>query len=147
MIYSCFNQQRGLYRYFEDGRPLAVNADLPVPSHPAATKVGVPSLEAARPMPARARAAGEGWHARGIVVQCPNGPLSGSDIFGPDFYLRVTAELLTYAALGAVLGVGVMHALGKRTSQDRKTGAGVGALLGMPVLSFGRHALFGEKTS
>lgn len=74
MIYSCFNPNSGRYRYFEDTRQIQVNADLPVPKlPPPAGKIGVPAIDAGRPLPRDARPVGEGWHAKGIVVRCGNG--------------------------------------------------------------------------
>lgn len=78
MIYSCFDPDAGLYRYFEDGTRRPINADLPVPKLPSkAGKIGFAAIEAARPLPSAAKPAGSGWHARGIIVRCPKGPLSG----------------------------------------------------------------------
>lgn len=70
MIYSSFDERAGLYRYYTDHREHPVNADLPVPSMPAdAGRIGVPARECGRELPADARPAGSGWHARGLVVQ------------------------------------------------------------------------------
>ena len=75
MIYSCFDQETGLYRYFEDASTKPVNGDLPVPSwlKQRSTKLGVPSLEAGRPLPSEAKPIGRGHQARGMVVQCKGG--------------------------------------------------------------------------
>ncbi len=77
MIYSCFDQDRGLYRYFQDATSRPINADLPVPTFSGETKMGYAAIAAARPLPRGAKRVGEGWHARGIVVRCPGGDLSG----------------------------------------------------------------------
>ncbi len=78
MIYSCFDQKAGLYRYFQDDTQRPINADLPVPRLPRAVeRIGVPAIDAARPFPSGAKVAGRGWHARGIVVQCPARGLGG----------------------------------------------------------------------
>lgn len=99
MIYSCFNQKAGLYRYFQDGKQHAINADLPVPSLPKnAGRVGVASIDAARPFPSGAKPIGHGWHARGIVVQCPKGGLGAADSERSQIWL---------AALAVVVGVGL----------------------------------------
>lgn len=82
MIYSCFNPHTGLYRYFENTKQIPVNADLPVPRlPPPAGRVGVPSIDAGRPLPSDARPVGEGWNARGIIVNCSR---SGAVAFGSD---------------------------------------------------------------
>jgi len=71
MIYSCFNAQRGLYDYFETSEQLMINADLPIPNLPSmAGKIGVPAMEAGRPLPMGARRVGSGWTARGMVSSC-----------------------------------------------------------------------------
>ncbi len=78
MLYSCFNPTTGLYAYFETPEGIAVNSDLPTPRLPAVTgKIGVPAIEAGRPMPSGAKPVGQGWHARGIIVQCGGGGVSG----------------------------------------------------------------------
>jgi len=72
--YSCFDPRSGLYDYYADNVQLPINADLPVPQLPqAAWKIGVPSIDAGRPLPPGARPVGRGWHARGIVVSCGRG--------------------------------------------------------------------------
>lgn len=74
MIYSCFDPKAGLYDYFADSVQRPINADLPIPKLPAAAgKVGVPAIEAGRPMPADAKHVGRGWHAKGMVVVCGRG--------------------------------------------------------------------------
>ncbi len=70
MIYSCFNPRLGLYDYFEDSISLPINADLPIPKLPKDTQMGVASIEAGRPLPGGAQRTGQGWHAKGIIVQC-----------------------------------------------------------------------------
>lgn len=82
MIYSCFDQPSGLYRYFEDNRQIPVNGDLPVPSYLSsrATKLGVPSMEAGRPLPSAAREIGSGLQARGMLVTCKQ--KSSSEVSG-----------------------------------------------------------------
>jgi len=80
MLYSCFNPASGLYDYFQDGKQLAINADLPVPKlPPMAGKIGVPAINAGRPLPQDAKPAGQGWHAKGLIVQCGRGALGASD--------------------------------------------------------------------
>lgn len=68
MIYSVFNDKRGVYAYYEGPAEIPINADLPVPRLPPVSgKIGVAAIVAARPLPPEARFIGEGWHARGIV--------------------------------------------------------------------------------
>lgn len=98
MIYSCFDQNSGLYRYFEDDKQIPVNGDLPVPTwlKSRATKLGVPALEAGRPLPSDARAMGRGPAARGMIVSC-NGGMSG---LGSPLSHEAKANLIVAAALG-----------------------------------------------
>ena len=98
MIYSCFDQPSGLYRYFEDEKQIPFNGDLPVPSWLAgkATKLGTPSLEAGRPLPRGAKSAGTGHQARGLVVACDGASLSGLG----SLPLSTTSKLVGVAALG-----------------------------------------------
>jgi len=78
VIYSCFDPPSGLYHYFETPEQRAINSDLPVPRLPAAVgRIGVPAIDAGRPIPEGARPVGQGWHAQGIVAQCRGGGLSG----------------------------------------------------------------------
>lgn len=74
MHYSCFNPRTGLYDYWEDGiAGIPINGDLPVPSLPDETQLGVAAIEAGRKLPSSARPAGSGWRARGQIVQCGRG--------------------------------------------------------------------------
>ncbi len=78
MIYSCFDEQTGLYRYFEDARTVPVNGDLPVPTWlkgRVANGIGVPTADAGRPLPPDARPVGSGGAARGLMVQCQGSSL------------------------------------------------------------------------
>lgn len=79
MIYSCFDQHRGVYDYFQDALQIPVNGDLPVPDlPPIAGQIGVPALQAGRPLPPDAKHVGAGQMARGILVECGrSGVLSG----------------------------------------------------------------------
>jgi hypothetical protein len=76
VFYSCFNANTGLYDYFSDGDPkIPINGDLPIPDLPTPTQIGVAAIEVGRPMPSSARMVGQGWHARGQIVQCGRGPM------------------------------------------------------------------------
>jgi hypothetical protein len=100
MIYSCFDDARGVYRYYKDdtGRPM--NSDLPVPTLTGETKTGYPSIDAARPLPSGAKPFGQGWHARGIVVRCGSG-LSG--LGAVEFDKRSVLLVLAGVASGIVI--------------------------------------------
>lgn len=78
MIHSCFDDRSGLYDYYQSSEQLAINADLPTPRLPMATGgIGVPAIEAGRPLPAGARHVGRGWQAKGTIVECGRGPKAG----------------------------------------------------------------------
>lgn len=71
MIYSCFDPAVGLYDYFEDDKQIPINGDLPIPKLPSiAGKIGVPAMDAGRPLPMSAKRIGQGWHAKGMIVRC-----------------------------------------------------------------------------
>lgn len=73
MLYSCFNPNKGLYDVYEDSATHVVNGDLPVPKFDSRSQIGnigVPSIEAGRPLPSGAKRVGESWTAKGIVVNC-----------------------------------------------------------------------------
>lgn len=79
MIYSCFDQRSGSYRYFEDAHKVPVNGDLPVPhwlKAKTANGIGVPTAEAGRPLPSDAKFIGTGLSARGLIVRCDGGGTS-----------------------------------------------------------------------
>lgn len=83
MIYSCFDPKAGLYTYYEGPDVYPLNADLPVPSlPPEIAGIGVPSIDAARPLPSGVKPVGKGWHARGMVVSCGRTPLGETPSFG-----------------------------------------------------------------
>ena len=80
MMYSCFDDKSGSYRYFKDSRQLAINADLPIPRLPQyAGDVGVPAIEAGRSLPSDAQPVGSGFFAQGQIVQCDGGGLGSVD--------------------------------------------------------------------
>ena len=100
MIYSCFNQQLGLYEYFEDDAAHPTNGDLPIPQlGPDAGRVGVAAIDAARPLPAGARRAGRGTAARGIIVSCKSTEVQGIGLMSDR-----TVDLL-WLSSGALVGM------------------------------------------
>lgn len=68
MIYSRWKPDTGGYEYLEAPGTHNINDDLPAPQLRAASKIGVPSIEAGRPIPAGARRVGEGDVAVGLVA-------------------------------------------------------------------------------
>lgn len=75
MIYSVFAPDRAEYDYYESASvQLPLNADLPVPSlPPIAGQIGVPAIEAGRPLPSDAKPVGRGWFARGMIARRSTG--------------------------------------------------------------------------
>lgn len=101
MLYSCFNQAAALYDYFEDGLAIPVNGDLPIPSlPPIAGKIGVPALQAGRPLPVGAKHVGQGFAARGIIVECGQSGSLGDASMG-----TLPPAWKWAVALAAVVGV------------------------------------------
>jgi hypothetical protein len=86
MLYSCFDAPRGEYKVFEDKKTHPANGDLPVPSIKSliAGQVGVPAMDAGRPLPGDAVYVGYAPNAQGLVVSCGES-FSG---FGVDTYTR-----------------------------------------------------------
>jgi hypothetical protein len=68
MIYSRWRPDEGGYDYFAVDLTQNINDDLPAPELESATKIGVPSIEAGRPIPAGARKVGSGDEALGLMA-------------------------------------------------------------------------------
>jgi hypothetical protein len=69
MIFSVFDQGAGDFAYYEAADGIDINDDRPVPRFEAnlRTPIGVPSVEAGRPLPANAKFVGRGTQAIGAV--------------------------------------------------------------------------------
>lgn len=122
MIYSVFVPEQGLYHYYETPNGVAVNADLPLPSLPAdAGKIGVPSIDAARRLPSKAKLVGQGWHARGVLAAPGGGGIAGLGAF------EVKSALPLALALGAgsMLQGYMMRRRGSPTIPPVAAGVGV----------------------
>ena len=118
MIYSCFDQGSGAYRYFEDEKQIPVNGDLPVPNWLKGRSIqgiGVPSLEAGRPMPADAKFIGMGPNARGVVANCQSSGRSLGEL---------SADQKQYLIAGSAVAVGAYLWL----SDQKLPAAAVGAI-------------------
>ncbi len=68
-MYSVFDQGKGDFAYYEGEDGLDINDDRPVPKFASGlrTAIGIPSVQAGRPMPSNARFVGRGSEAIGIV--------------------------------------------------------------------------------
>ena len=105
MIYSCFNEQTGLYEYLEDDATQRINGDLPIPSMPIiAGEIGVPAREAGRPAPMGAQVVGQGLEPRGVIVVCDNETYrSLGDVYADSMIRVLTAVALMAAGAALVL--------------------------------------------
>lgn len=107
MLYSCFDADRGIYRVFADENHRPVNGDLPVPKLPRDSgKVGVPSVDAARPLPYGVRELGESWNARGIVCSCDRRGALGAAPADPVSWAREHLDHLM--VVGSIVLVGYL---------------------------------------
>lgn len=86
LVYSRWRPDDGGYDYFQSTLRQNINDDLPAPELAPATKIGVPSIEAGRPVPAGAYPIGSGELAMGLVAPVDTArivrrtrSLSGSD--------------------------------------------------------------------
>lgn len=87
-------QPGGGYRYYQvSGYFVPLGDDFPNPALPHATKLGVPSIECGRELPAAARASGEGELAEGVIV-----PMSTSRL---GQLLPTASTPLVWALVGA----------------------------------------------
>lgn len=101
MIYSQWDPATGLYDYFEtDQAPSGLNDDLPTPPLPRAHPIGVPSVEAGRPIPDGSVHIGRGELAEGSIAPPGRGPGSLGALALPSW--------LAPAALGAAVGAAAM---------------------------------------
>jgi hypothetical protein len=126
MIYSCFDQNKGLYDYFQDTEMRPINGDLPIPKFPSSTgRIGVPAIEAGRPLPSGAKPAGSGWHARGMVVNCR----AAAGTLGA---LNLSQSSGKMVLGGAAVALGLVYFFGRPARPTTYALSGLaGALVGM----------------
>jgi hypothetical protein len=77
MIYSRWRPDRGGYDYYESDERFGLGDDLPVPSLPAGTSIGVASVDAGRRPSKATVAAGSGPLARGMILPTSRAGLEG----------------------------------------------------------------------
>ena len=100
MIYSVFAPAEGMYHYYQTSETKAVNADLPIPSlGNDAGKIGVPAIDAARPLPGDAVFVGRGGNARGVIADKKSGAFSGLDS------VRTMAKVWEHRKIIAAAGI------------------------------------------
>lgn len=68
LVYSRWRPDSGGYDYFESSYRQNINDDLPAPELTLASKIGVPSIEAGRPIPAGSQPAGSGDEPIGLIA-------------------------------------------------------------------------------
>lgn len=76
LIYSQWRPDGG-YDYFESNETAPLGDDLGVPSLHVVNGIGVPSVEAGRPLSRAARHVGSGDLARGVIAPMQKGRVSG----------------------------------------------------------------------
>ena len=101
MMYSRWRPTIGGYDYFKSGeREIPLGNDLPIPSLPRGTKIGVASVEAGRDIPAGAQPAGSGALAVGLIAPTKKaGFLSGLGVLAtstiPSSYLWLATGIVS----------------------------------------------------
>ena len=97
MIYSRWRPDKGGYDYFEgNDRAVPLADDLPVPSLPRGTAIGVASIDVGRPIPPGATHVGSGAVYVGLMAPAAKSALHGlSDMVSPNYL---------YMAAGVFLG-------------------------------------------
>lgn len=102
MIYSRWRPDIGGYDYFSSPARLGLGDDLPVPSLPRGTDIGVASTDIGRPAPTGLAHTGTGPTPRGSIL-----PLSRDGLSGVG---DVMSKVPLWVAFG-VFGVGVAAAI------------------------------------
>jgi len=105
VIYSRWNPASGGYDYFQDQRVQNINDDLPTPELPEATKIGVPSIEAGRPIPGDAVPVGSGDQAVGILAPVDSSRLVRRDRSLAGIDIPASSPILWIAAGAAGVGL------------------------------------------
>ena len=82
MIYSVWNQGRGVYDYYQTSE-VQETANAPKPAHMRSTQLGMTPLQASWPLPSGAQMIGSGEAARGRVA-APASARSSLSGFGID---------------------------------------------------------------
>lgn len=108
IVYSRWDPAHGTYDYFQADQSPGLNDDLPVPSLPPSTELGVPSTDCGRPIPSGAEYVGTGEWAVGMIA-IP----AGVDQLGLSEQPLNTRSMLWLLGAGA-LGVGVGAFIARR---------------------------------
>ncbi len=103
MIYSEWKPDTGGFIYYEADETQNINDDLPAPELRAASKIGVPSIEAGRPLPSGAKVVGEGDVAVGIIA-----PVNPARIVRRTRSLAGVAEAVQMQSLWVAAGAGAI---------------------------------------
>lgn len=107
LIYSRWRPDEGGYDYFQSSLRQNINDDLPAPEL-VASKIGVPSIEAGRPIPRDSVPIGSGELAVGLVA-----PVDGSRIVRRTRSLGGSDPMGVYKSpwfyLGGAIAVGLVY--------------------------------------
>ena len=103
MLYSCFDAPRGEYRVFENSKTQPANGDLSVPrlSSLFVGNIGVPAMDAGRPLPSDAQYVGHAPNAQGMIVNCEGG-MSGFGEVSPTTAKVIGIGILVLAGYGLI---------------------------------------------
>lgn len=131
MIYSRWRPDRGGYDYFESAERLGIGDDLPTPTLPGGTHLGVPSTDAGRVPGGALRRVGSGPVARGSILPLSRAGLTG---LGLTFDATSPAGLLAALGVGAAAGAGIALVRGgNRVQQYATRGAVLAPLYALAV--------------
>lgn len=101
MIYSRWRPNTGGYDYFQANGDIPLANDLPIPSLPSGTKIGVASVDVGRRIPSAAKYVGSGEKAKGMVS-----PISQSSLGLGSVTTIMSAPFLWFAGgMLAVIGI------------------------------------------
>lgn len=109
--YSRWDPASGVWTYYDAPEPLPnLNDDLPTPELVAASRIGVPSIEAGRPLPSGATRVGQGEFAQGMIA-----PVESSRLITRTGPLGAVQFDIQWKGIviGAVLGYALWYAMGK----------------------------------
>lgn len=113
MFYSRWRPHEGGYDYFESDEEHNLNDDLPTPQLEDAGGIGVPSIEAGRPIPTGAVYVGSGEQAVDVIAPVERGRLVKRAQLG----LSALSNGVPWGPIivGTVIGYGIWYFAGKPT--------------------------------
>jgi len=95
MIYSRWRPAKGGYDYYDaSDKDIPMGNDLPKPSLPLGTDIGVASVDAGRVIPAGARYVGSGPDACGLIAPQKTSALGAVKSLIPTSYMLIAAGVV-----------------------------------------------------